>query len=451
MTPNVVFSQEVENQQIRNSSKRHDEQYHQSPHWNGKVRINPFSPVPSKYLAPRNSTKSSQESNSCVGFPILSDKNISPARRSRRLKPKSESFPPAVLKDNVSPTDVTEDPFTVDIASSSKRKFDSAIGVSQSSNKDLEPPLKQLKSDQSRYFDDFEEVRHLGSGSFGSVNACLSRLDGCMYAIKSVSPQGIQRSKLAGYDSSTLQSDDVYRGRQDNSSIYLPPVPPTPRRDIALAPIKKKHHLFDSSYDTSKEVMDGGMATGAKHWSESALNRMLTEVRFSVFDILHKTIYVLIDTAMLQVHALAALSNEADAKTFHIVRYHQAWFENDGTLYIQTELCTGTLKDKIKSRNNEVYDIKSSKVLTNEGVIEGIQRLKCLREILLALQLVHSKGMVHLDIKPDNIFVQNDLYKLGDFGLAGIATSTDVEEGDSRYMSREMLQSGHKDLTKVRV
>lgn len=69
--------------------------------------------------------------------------------------------------------------------------------------------------------------------------------------------------------------------------------------------------------------------------------------------------------------------------------------------------------------------------------------------MLLALQLVHEKGMVHLDLKPDNIFVHNGLYKLGDFGLAGVATSTDVEEGDSRYMPREMLEGGQRDLTKV--
>jgi len=56
--------------------------------------------------------------------------------------------------------------------------------------------------------------------------------------------------------------------------------------------------------------------------------------------------------------------------------------------------------------------------------------------------------MVHLDIKPENIFIKNDQFKLGDFGLVSTVSSHDVEEGDSRYMSMELLSGDHIDLTK---
>lgn len=144
---------------------------------------------------------------------------------------------------------------------------------------------------------------------------------------------------------------------------------------------------------------------------------------------------------------MAALCNQSDMRTFHIVRYHQAWFENDGSLYIQTELCYSTLRDEMNATQSVAAN-KSDR-LSNQNISDAPHRFKCLRELLLALQLIHSKGMVHLDIKPDNVFVQNGLYKLGDFGLAGIATHMDAEEGDSRYMARDMLQGGQRDLTKV--
>ena len=53
--------------------------------------------------------------------------------------------------------------------------------------------------------------------------------------------------------------------------------------------------------------------------------------------------------------------------------------------------------------------------------------------------------------KPENIFIKNNQYKLGDFGLVSkIENHDDVEEGDSRYMSMELLSGDLDDLTKVR-
>ena len=91
-----------------------------------------------------------------------------------------------------------------------------------------------------------------------------------------------------------------------------------------------------------------------------------------------------------EVYALAALSDRADTATFHIVRYHQAWMEEE-RLYIQTELCTTTLHAEMQ--------------LASPKQLPLLTRFKCLREILLALNFIHNNQMVHLDIKPENIFV----------------------------------------------
>lgn len=41
-------------------------------------------------------------------------------------------------------------------------------------------------------------------------------------------------------------------------------------------------------------------------------------------------------------------------------------------------------------------------------------------EIVLAIEFLHSKGLVHRDIKPDNILIGADGHiKLADFGLCG--------------------------------
>lgn len=69
-----------------------------------------------------------------------------------------------------------------------------------------------------------------------------------------------------------------------------------------------------------------------------------------------------------------------------------------------------------------------------------------------ALSVIHSKGLVHLDLKPENIYVLNGVYKLGDFGRATRADgSLDIEEGDARYMPLEILNDDHSQLSKVDV
>ena len=103
-------------------------------------------------------------------------------------------------------------------------------------------------------------------------------------------------------------------------------------------------------------------------------------------------------------------------------------------LYIQTELCTTTLSAEIQQYSPALLSVE--------------RRYKFLREICLALEFIHKNGMVHLDIKPENIFIKNDQFKLGDFGLVSKVSAHDVEEGDSRYMSMELLSGDHTDLTK---
>lgn len=70
---------------------------------------------------------------------------------------------------------------------------------------------------------------------------------------------------------------------------------------------------------------------------------------------------------------------------------------------------------------------------------------RLLRGILEALAYAHGKGIVHLDLKPENVFVLPDgALKIGDFGLArlvdrGLATMSRVQ-GTLLYMAPEQLE-----------
>jgi hypothetical protein len=126
---------------------------------------------------------------------------------------------------------------------------------------------------------------------------------------------------------------------------------------------------------------------------------------------------------LVEVQALAALSavQEDDSDQYKatatccIVRYYSAWIEDD-YLCIQMELCESSASDAILFDHHSAYHL--------------------LRDLLNALEVLHSNEFVHLDIKPANILVKKNRYKLADFGLALHTTNRrfngNVEEGDSR-------------------
>lgn len=63
---------------------------------------------------------------------------------------------------------------------------------------------------------------------------------------------------------------------------------------------------------------------------------------------------------------------------------------------------------------------------------------------------MHEKGIAHLDVKPDNIYIKDGVYKLGDFGCVTLLDkSLPIEEGDARYMPQEILNERYDYLDKV--
>merc|ERR1712106_343109 len=122
----------------------------------------------------------------------------------------------------------------------------------------------------------------------------------------------------------------------------------------------------------------------------------------------------------------------------HVVKHFDSWVE-DGQVFIQNEFCQGgSLSEKIAEKR------VSGQKFSEEEL------KKILRQSLMGLQYIHSKQMVHLDIKPENIFISKPMngsedeevvYKLGDLGHAYSMNSGNIspEEGDCRYMAPEFL------------
>ncbi len=172
-------------------------------------------------------------------------------------------------------------------------------------------------------------------------------------------------------------------------------------------------------YEIKQELGSGGMATvylaqDVKHHREVAIKvlrpdlaaalgseRFLREIRIAA-NLNHPHILALFD------------SGEADGFLYYVMPYIKGQ----------------TLRDRID---------KEDKLPVNETV-------RIMREVLDALAFAHSEGVVHRDIKPDNIMLTGGHAVVADFGIAkavsastggGYTTTAGVALGTPAYMAPE--------------
>lgn len=162
--------------------------------------------------------------------------------------------------------------------------------------------------------------------------------------------------------------------------------------------------------------------------------------------------------ALNEVYAHAVLGKHP-----HVVRYYSAWAENDHMI-IQNEYCNGgSLMDMVEE------NFKTGRKFSEDQ----------LKHVLLhtakGLKYIHSLQLVHMDIKPGNIFISKEqkvnlqgedsaddgfeeehveeeeeiTYKIGDLGHVTSVVNPQVEEGDCRYLPREILQEDFTQLQKA--
>ncbi|XP_064198977.1 wee1-like protein kinase 2 [Anguilla rostrata] len=159
--------------------------------------------------------------------------------------------------------------------------------------------------------------------------------------------------------------------------------------------------------------------------------------------------------ALKEVYAHAVLGHHP-----HVVRYYSAWAEDDHMI-IQNEYCDG----------GSLYDAIAKKEKQGALFLE-LELMDLLLQVSMGLKYIHSSGLVHLDIKPSNIFIcqrlpantaaegeseeEEDgirptgvLYKIGDLGHVTSSRSPQVEEGDSRFLAIEVLREDYTHLPKA--
>lgn len=114
----------------------------------------------------------------------------------------------------------------------------------------------------------------------------------------------------------------------------------------------------------------------------------------------------------------------------HIVEVFE-WFEDENNLYIVMEyLSNGSLQHMVSSA----------------GPIKEMVAKKYIYQLLLTIDFLHQKQIMHRDIKAENILLDaNNDIRLIDFGLSEDFNKLEKICGSPAYMAPEMIHDGHYD------
>ena len=176
--------------------------------------------------------------------------------------------------------------------------------------------------------------------------------------------------------------------------------------------------VLEGRYIIDRPIARGGMSTVYRCLDD----RLGREVAAKVMDERYVHDDVFLDRFAREARAMAQLSHP------NLVNVYDFAADGEDVFLIMELITGGTLRE----------------LLAERGPMPPHAAAAVMRAMLTGLSVAHRRGLVHRDIKPDNILINGDsTVKLADFGLVRAASdarhSTDQIVGTVAYLSPEQV------------
>uniref|UniRef100_S4RAV2 Eukaryotic translation initiation factor 2-alpha kinase 1 n=1 Tax=Petromyzon marinus TaxID=7757 RepID=S4RAV2_PETMA len=334
----------------------------------------------------------------------------------------------------------------------------------------------------SRYLSEFEEVCRLGRGGYGQVFKVRNKLDRQLYAVKKVLIKGsgesickkvlrevkllagLQHLSIVGYHGAWLE-------------LLQPPTLAAPFQPLPSAEAGCQRNVgwcppgrFSSCHVPSLVQAHGGLNSESRDNSghnknsinedsgrkseHSGSNGKPTNLRKELYESNSKHV--------------GSNYEHSESNSEHSENSNTSWTPGSDSkdrdlhlvLYIQMQLCERSLKEWLMDRNALLQQCTGRYAL-----VDGKQTTRMFQQLLEGVHYIHSRGIMHRDLKPRNIFLHGPDHhvRIGDFGLAcqdivyedprliragaGVVGSAHTSGvGTTLYAAPEQLSGSHYDF-----
>lgn len=283
----------------------------------------------------------------------------------------------------------------------------------------------------SRYYRDFEEIGKIGEGGFGDVWKSRHKLDGIEYAIKKICVKATSVKNILNHL------------REVKTLASLSHINIVPYKSCWLEPLisyRNEERLHETVQSTTSTEDSFTNFTQSKAKADSL--RLKSDSFTIDFEYSQEHKSVRSTTSTVESHSrLDKIRKLNEANGAMIPHVKLTW----AVLHIQMKLCQKTLRNFLDERNEHANlcdyyqnypcfacptDNEEDSYATQQMVAYSMFHQLC-----NGLEYIHTKGIVHHDIKPSNVFISNEesgvlTLQLGDFGLACPLEGNDMVRHD---------------------
>ncbi|XP_062999129.1 eukaryotic translation initiation factor 2-alpha kinase 1 isoform X2 [Elgaria multicarinata webbii] len=345
-----------------------------------------------------------------------------------------------------------------------------------------------FEAQTSRYVNEFDEVSKLGKGGYGTVYKVRNKLDGQFYAIKKILIKkatkrdcmrvlrevkvlaGLQHPNIVGYHTAWIEHVQP-ACRKDETNLNLPSLKMSSGQEYSEDQCSVEDMEDSSSIIFAESTPEDSVDRGCKGNKMNACSLPVESQGSrsrngtgsgSRYNENHPSIASHRNQDRRNINTNDSWSDEEHSQK-GVSLHGQCEVEYHLMLHIQMQLCEISLWDWIADRNGICF--RADDASSPYHHVDNYWTLKIFQELLEGVYYIHSKRVMHRDIKPRNIFLQGSDHhvKIGDFGLAcrdiiqedsiQLLSAKKTNElihtygvGTCLYASPEQLQGSHYDF-----